>query len=213
MFMVPAASINLNDVKPGCETSLRHVEHPVRPYELPFRSGLRRSMACGASKTTALRALAMVLILGALSLQPAAGSDREGPMATLDRQSSSSTGAAPSLINRVADRVDVPSNSLRGSFPAGPQPRVLIRYLASNPDAMRRARDVAKALVADGVEVSDVRDSVAAMRTELRYFYIPDRAAAETVGRLADIKPTRSTFAEDDLMPRPGTIQLTVSGR
>ena len=91
--------------------------------------------------------------------------------------------------------------------------RVLIRYLGSSAEARRRAEGLAKALIGQGVDVADVRQSAAPILTELSFSYAPDQAIAQQVGRLTGIPPTRAALTKDGLMARPGTVQLSISGR
>ena len=157
----------------------------------------------------------IVLLVTIPAFRPAEASDSGRPAAALgqvarDGNSASAPSAAEPSPGAVKDADRSHSVSV---VPTAMPARVLIRYLGGNSDAARRAHDLAKALIAEGIEVSDVRDSVAALRTELRFFYVPDEATAQMVGHLAAVMPVRFAFAEDDLMPRPGTIQLTISGR
>jgi hypothetical protein len=160
----------------------------------------------------------IVLFLTIPAFESAAASDRgilAAPLGqlTLDEKTARSpTHAGSSAVaGQRSDRLS--RQSYLTSFVPGAMPaRVLIRYLSNDPKAARRAHDLANALIAEGIEVSDVRGSVAALRTELRYFYVPDEAVAQAVGHLAAVEPVRLAFAADDVMPRPGTIQLTVSG-
>jgi hypothetical protein len=113
----------------------------------------------------------------------------------------------------VADRSDTEPSSALALLPEGMPPRVLIRYLGSSAEARRRAEGLAKALIGQGVDVADVRQSVAPIRTELSFSYAPDQAIAQQVGRLTGIPPTRAALTKDGLIARPGTVQLSISGR
>ena len=113
----------------------------------------------------------------------------------------------------VADRSDTEPSSALALLPEEMQRRVLIRYLGSSAEARRRAEGLAKALIGQGVDVADVRQSAAPIRTELSFSYAPDQAIAQQVGRLTGIPPTRAALTKDGLMARPGTVQLSISGR
>ena len=113
----------------------------------------------------------------------------------------------------VADRSDTEPSSALALLPEGMPPRVLIRYWGSSAEARRRAEGLAKALIGQGVDVADVRESAAPIRTELSFSYAPDQAIAQQVGRLTGIPPTRAALTKDGLMARPGTVQLSISGR
>jgi hypothetical protein len=113
----------------------------------------------------------------------------------------------------VADRSDTEPSSALALLPEEMPPRVLIRYLGSSAEARRRAEGLAKALIGQGVDVADVRQSAAPIRTELSFSYAPDQAIAQQVGRLTGIPPTRAALTKDGLMARPGTVQLSISGR
>jgi hypothetical protein len=113
----------------------------------------------------------------------------------------------------VADRSDTEPSSALALLPEEMPPRVLIRYLGSSAEARRRAEGLAKALIGQGVDVADVRESAAPIRTELSFSYAPDQAIAQQVGRLTGIPPTRAALTKDGLMARPGTVQLSISGR
>jgi hypothetical protein len=121
---------------------------------------------------------------------------------------------APALAPAVvADRSDIEPSSALALLPEGMPPRVLIRYLGSSAEVRRRAEGLAKALIGQGVDVADVRESRAPIRTELSFSYAPDQAIAQQVGRLTGIPPTRAALTKDGLMARPGTVQLSISGR
>jgi hypothetical protein len=113
----------------------------------------------------------------------------------------------------VADRSDTEPSSASALLPAGMPPRVLIRYSGSSAEVRGRAEGLAKALIGQGVDVVDFRESAAPIRTELSFSYAPDQAFAQQVGRLTGIPPTRAALTKDGLMARPGTVQLSISGR
>jgi hypothetical protein len=207
---------------PGCRHS-EEFDGPARPVEPSccqcFRAHFYGTVARAPRRVGLLGIAGIVLFLTIPAFESARAGDTDKSAAllgqkALDGESASSPrDAGPSSVAvQDADRFSLQSHSV-SVFPEAMPARVLIRYLAGDSEAARRAHDLAKALIAEGIEVSDVRDSVAAVRTELRFLYVPDQAAAQMVGRLAAVMPVRFAFAEDDLMPRPGTIQLTVSGR
>jgi hypothetical protein len=98
------------------------------------------------------------------------------------------------------------------SLPQGMPARVLIRYSGNGAEARQRAESLANALRDQGVEVADLRESAAAIRTELSFSYAPDEAIARQVGRLVGVTPVRRLQAKDALVARPGTVELNLSG-
>ena len=110
-----------------------------------------------------------------------------------------------------AEQSDLEHSPASASLPEGMPARVLIRYLRNNADARRRAESLANALTTQGVEVTDLRESAGAIRTELSFSYAPDEAIALRVGRLAGIGPVRRPQPKDGLMARPGTVELSIS--
>jgi hypothetical protein len=98
------------------------------------------------------------------------------------------------------------------SLPQGMPARVLIRYSGNGAEARQRAESLANALSGQGVEVADLRESAAAIRTELSFSYAPDEATARQVGRLVGVTPVRRLQPKDALMARPGTVELNLSG-
>jgi hypothetical protein len=129
-----------------------------------------------------------------------------------DRDLTSSVPANPPALPPAVVADTEPSSAL-ALLPEEMPPRVLIRYLGSSAEARRRAEGLAKALIGQGVDVADVRQSAAPIRTELSFSYAPDQAIAQQVGRLTGIPPMRAALTKDGLMARPGTVQLSISGR
>jgi hypothetical protein len=132
--------------------------------------------------------------------------DRDSPTAVQTASSSPPPPTAP------AERSDSELVAARATLPEGMPARVVIRYLTNNADARARAQNLASALAKQGVEVADLRESAAAVRTDLSFSYKPDEAIAQQVGRLAGIAPLRRVQPKDGLMARPGTIELSLSG-
>ena len=60
--------------------------------------------------------------------------------------------------------------------------------------------------------MADLRESAAAIRTELSFSYAPDEATAQKVGGLVGVAPVRRLQPRDALMARPGTVELNLSG-
>jgi hypothetical protein len=104
------------------------------------------------------------------------------------------------------------SSAASATLPQGMPARVLIRYSGNGAEARRRAESLANALSGQGIEVADLRESAAAIRTELSFSYAPDEAIAQQVGRLVGVAPVRRLQAKDSLMARPGTLELNLSG-
>jgi hypothetical protein len=90
--------------------------------------------------------------------------------------------------------------------------RVLIRFAGDGAEARRRAESLANALSRQGVEVADLRESAAAIQTELSFSYPRDEAIARHVGRLVGVAPVRRLQPKDALMAGPGTVELSLSG-
>ena len=126
-----------------------------------------------------------------------------------DREASSIPPPPPAAH---AERFDAEPAAALASLPEGMQARVLIRYLKSNADARAQAEKLASALVAQGVEMADVRESRSAIRTELSFSYAPDETIARQVGRVVGVAPVRRLQSKDGLMVRPGTVELNLSG-
>jgi len=131
-----------------------------------------------------------------------------------DREASSAEQAKPipPPPAAAAERSVVEPEAALAPLPAGMPARVLIRYLKNNADARTQAEKLASALAAQDVEVADVRESRTAIRTELSFFYAPDEAIAQQVGRLVGAAPVRRLQPKDALMARPGTVELNLSG-
>ena len=89
--------------------------------------------------------------------------------------------------------------------------RVLIRYHSDSADARTQAEKLANALKRQGVELADLRESAGVVRTGLSFSYAPDEAISQQVGRLAGVTPVRRPQPKDDLMARPGTVELNLS--
>ena len=181
-------------------------------------TGLSRSAAISAAGATTTfpaepgKAPSLPVVATSLALTPATSPDIppfSEPTAYANRPvSPANPPALPPAV--VADTE--PSSAL-ALLPEEMPPRVLIRYLGSSAEARRRAEGLAKALIGQGVDVADVRQSAAPIRTELSFSYAPDQAIAQQVGRLTGIPPTRAALTKDGLMARPGTVQLSISGR
>jgi hypothetical protein len=90
--------------------------------------------------------------------------------------------------------------------------RVLIRFAGDGAEARRRAESLTNALNRQGVEVADLRESAAAIQTELSFSYARDEAIARHVGRLVGVTPVRRLQPKDALMAGPGTVELSLSG-
>jgi len=114
----------------------------------------------------------------------------------------------PAIPAEQSDREPGPAAA---TLPDGMPARVLIRYLRNNADARQRAESLANALTRQGVEVADLRESAGVVRTGLSFSYAPDEAIAQQVGRLAGVTPVRRPQPKDDLMARPGTVELNLS--
>jgi hypothetical protein len=111
-----------------------------------------------------------------------------------------------------AEQSDREPGPAAATLPDGMPARVLIRYLRNNADARQRAESLANALTRQGVEVADLRESAGVVRTGVSFSYAPDEAIAQEVGRLAGVTPVRRPQPKDDLMARPGTVELNLSG-
>jgi hypothetical protein len=111
-----------------------------------------------------------------------------------------------------AERSNAEPAAALASLPEGMPARVLIRYLKNNADARAQAEKLASALAAQDVEVTDVRESRTAIRTELSFSYAPDETIARRVGRIVGVSAVRRLQPKDGLMVRPGTVELTLSG-
>jgi hypothetical protein len=178
---------------------------------------LSRSVAISAAgaTTTFPAEPAVPVAATSLALTPATSpviAPFSEPTADADRPvAPANAPALPPAV--VADRSDTEPSSALALLPEGMPPRVLIRYLGSSAEARRRAEGLAKALIGQGVDVADVRESAAPIRTELSFSYAPDQAIAQQVGRLTGIPPTRAALTKDGLMAQPGTVQLSISGR
>jgi hypothetical protein len=101
----------------------------------------------------------IALFLTIHAFEPAGASDRGKSVALLAQLAIDGSSASPSTdagptsgAVQDADRFS-PQSQPASVFPGAMPARVLIRYLASNPEAARRAHDLAKALIAVGVEV------------------------------------------------------------
>jgi hypothetical protein len=105
-----------------------------------------------------------------------------------------------------------PDDAALASLPEGMSALVLIRYPRNNVDARRQAESLADALKRQDVEVADLRESDAAVRTGVSFFYARDAAIAQRIGGLVGIAPTRRPQMRDGLMARPGAIELSFSG-
>jgi hypothetical protein len=124
--------------------------------------------------------------------------------------------AAPPASPRPAgpaERADPePSAAALASLPEGMPARVLIRYARNNADVRRQAETLADALKRQGIEIADLRESDGAVRTGISFFYARDAAIAQRIGGLVGIAPARRPQLSDDLMARPGAIELSFSG-
>ncbi len=118
---------------------------------------------------------------------------------------------APPLPPRPADRSDPDPSAALASLPEGMPARVLIRYPRNNTDARRRAESLADALKRQGVEVADLRESAAAVRTGVSFFYARDAGVAQRIGGLVGVAPERRPQMKDGLMARPGAVELSFS--
>jgi len=128
---------------------------------------------------------------------------------TSPRQANPPVSPHPAIPAEQSDREPGPAAA---TLPDGMPARVLIRYLRNNADARQRAESLANALTRQGVEVADLRESAGVVRTGLSFSYAPDEAIAQQVGRLAGVTPVRRPQPKDDLMARPGTVELNLSG-
>jgi len=128
---------------------------------------------------------------------------------TSPRQANPPVSPHPAIPAEQSDREPGPAAA---ALPDGMPARVLIRYLRNNADARQRAESLANALTRQGVEVADLRESAGVVRTGLSFSYAPDEAIAQQVGRLAGVTPVRRPQPKDDLMARPGTVELNLSG-
>ncbi len=115
---------------------------------------------------------------------------------------------------RLVPQIDpVPTPAPRlASLPEGMPARVLIRYPRNNTDARRQAESLADALKRQGVEVADLRESAAAVRTGVSFFYARDAGVAQRIGGLVGVAPERRPQMKDGLMARPGAVELSFSG-
>jgi hypothetical protein len=131
-----------------------------------------------------------------------------------DREASSAEQAdpIPPPPPALAERSNAESAAALASLPEGMPARVLIRYLKNNADARAQAEKFASALATQGVEVTDVRESRSANRTEISFSYAPDETIARQVGRVVGVAPVRRLQSKDGLMVRPGTVELNLSG-
>ena len=127
---------------------------------------------------------------------------------TSPRQANPPVSPHPAIPAEQSDREPGPAAA---TLPDGMPARVLIRYLRNNADARQRAESLANALTRQGVEVADLRESAGVVRTGLSFSYAPDEAIAQQVGRLAGVTPVRRPQPKDDLMARPGTVELNLS--
>jgi hypothetical protein len=128
---------------------------------------------------------------------------------TSPRQANPPVSPHPAILAEQSDREPGPAAA---TLPDGMPARVLIRYLRNNADARQRAESLANALTRQGVEVADLRESAGVVRTGLSFSYAPDEAIAQQVGRLVGVAPVRRPQPKDDLMVRPGTVELNLSG-
>ena len=129
-----------------------------------------------------------------------------------DRESSEKASVAPAAATAIPAAESAPGSGALASLPEGMPARVLIRYPRGNADAQRQAESLADALKKQGVEVADLRESDGAVRTGVSFFYARDAAAAQRIGGLIGIAPTRRPQMRDGLMARPGAIELSFSG-
>jgi hypothetical protein len=116
---------------------------------------------------------------------------------------------------RPAEPAAVPAGpSERGltSLPASAPARVLVRYARGSVSARRRAETVVAMLAAKGIEVVDLRDSAAVVRPVLTYSYAPDEKLARDAGALAGVDVVRRPPPKIGLLPRPGTMELGLTG-
>jgi hypothetical protein len=191
---------------------------PEQADEDTTPTGLSRSAAISAAGATTTfpaepgKAPSLPVVATSLALTPATSPDIppfSEPTAYANRPVAPAN--APALPPAVV--ADTEPSSALALLPEEMPPRVLIRYLGSSAEARRRAEGLAKALIGQGVDVADVRQSAAPIRTELSFSYAPDQAIAQQVGRLTGIPPMRAALTKDGLMARPGTVQLSISGR
>ena len=190
----------------------RHVLHRAIAWRPPQLAALRRG---------ALLAAAAAVVVTFPILRPCAAIERQrdGPASNAgvlspDRDTTSlvPTNAPASPPPGAGNRSDAETHSAWALLPQHMPTRVLIRYLASSAEARRRAEGLAKTLTAQDVEVVDVREGAAPVRTALYFSYVSDLAIARRIGRIAGLPPVRAATTKDGLTARPGLLQLSISG-
>jgi len=118
---------------------------------------------------------------------------------------------APGTQPKTADMPDRASLASQ-TLPQKISPRVLIRFAKHSNQSRRRAEDLVSALIKEGIEVADLQMSSSPLQTALSFYYIPDKAVAQRVGRLAQIQPVRRSPARNGLQLSPGLIDITFNG-
>ena len=98
------------------------------------------------------------------------------------------------------------------SLPTDASPRVVVRFARDRPRARDRAAKLEQNLRAQGLDVVKSADAAARLRSNsVVYFYAEHRPSAERIAaNVATSPPVQRQFSVNDLLPRPGTIEIAI---
>ena len=131
-------------------------------------------------------------------------------------------GAAPvrqADPSAVATREAAPSAAVRGCgglrvLPDGAQPRVQVRFARNSDVARQRATRLVEVLRRTGAVVVDARESSGEPVPRVVYFYAADKDEAVRMAALvSSAAPVRRAVVDSGLLPRPGSIEVSVGNR
>jgi hypothetical protein len=166
-----------------------------------------------------------------LTLRREAQADREriealeGKVAALSQAGSGTEPPAASLPYRIdetgkADQAPEPaeapdrsqSTAAIAALPEAVTPHVILRYAPGEETARARAASLEQDFRKDGLDF--VKSETVPTGTQdnvVIYYYAEDRPQAERIATDAETgSPVQHRFSEDESLPRPGTIEVTI---
>ncbi len=134
------------------------------------------------------------------------------PRTSIDAVSEDDVGPPPSTLPMTIEAIADPTDF---RLPNGASVRVTIRYASGNPAAHQRAIELERGLSEQGLEVSDfVASTEQATANAVSYFYAEDRLSAEIAahGLGPEWRLVQRRIGRREPLPRPGALELTVTG-
>jgi hypothetical protein len=100
------------------------------------------------------------------------------------------------------------------TLPAGAQPRVQIRFARNSDVARQRANGLVEVLRRMGTVVVDARESSGEPFPRVVYFYAADKQEAARMAVLVSSgAPVRRAITDSGLLPRPGSLEVSIGNR